>query len=492
MFNCLFKLFIFVQPIVSLAVASQSAVETSLRFPIKIVGQADEPMRLHDRLVHTNTPGISVAVVEDGELAWAKGYGLVNAQVRQAVDENTLFQAASISKMVTAVGVLLLVQEGKLDLDVDVNTYLKRWKVPKKHPFESEPLTLRHLLSHTGGVTVQGVAGYEKTKIMPTIFEFLDGFKPISKNDAVEVVSKPGDGFQYSGGGTAIVEILIEDVTGMSFKDYIQKTVFDALEMTRSTFVPPHVNGEKNYASGHFVDGAPLLEEYNDHPSLGAAGLWTTPTDLVKLGMNIQKSIIGDTRGLLNQKLAKEMIACTVEARGDFAGFGCFISKDGMIFKHSGGNPGMRCNALFTTDGKKGVVIMTNSDNGMQLENELRLSVLDIYKWPVPPSLEKNIVTVDPSLLQSYAGEFWMVVNKGTEREKIVKSKIISVTGNHLSLQSLGDDGEDYSACRPLPLISFYPESVQQFFSQTGLTLIFEGTNQFKIGDEVFFKESDY
>jgi hypothetical protein len=127
----------------------QDSVENSLRYPVKVIGQVDL-MKLLDRMRANNTPGVGIAVVENGKLAWAKGYGVTSAQTLLPVDENTLFQAASISKMVTALGVLLLVQEGKVDLDTDVNTYLKRWKVPKKHPFEAEPLTLRQLFTHWG------------------------------------------------------------------------------------------------------------------------------------------------------------------------------------------------------------------------------------------------------------------------------------------------------------------------------------------------------
>lgn len=125
----------------------------------------------------------SIVVIDQGKIVLAKGYGVKDANTKELVDTNTLFQACSISKMVTTVGLLLLVQEGKIDLDTDVNTYLKRWKVPKRPPFEKDPLTIRQLLSHTGGVTVSGVTGYPNEEKFSDIFEFLNGTKPISKNN---------------------------------------------------------------------------------------------------------------------------------------------------------------------------------------------------------------------------------------------------------------------------------------------------------------------
>lgn len=458
-----------------------AAVENGLRYPVRIKGQKEDLMTLQARMATYKVPGVSIAVVDQGKIIWTKGYGVTDVETHQPVDEHTLFQACSISKVTAALGLMLLVQKGKVDLETDVNTYLKRWKVPKKKPFENESLTLRQLLSHSGGVTVSGVEAYAEDEQLPTVFEFLNGDKPVSKNDAVEMVIKPGE-FHYSGGGTTIIELLIEDITGMSFKEYIQEFVFDPLEMTRSFFVRPLPKEETNFATSHTEDGKAIAGKYHTYPSFSAAGLWTTPTDLAKLGLNIQKSLQGDKTGLLTQSLAKEMITPQVDAEVSLIGLGFFIRNDQKTFGHSGSNPGTRCNAAFTTEGQKGVVIMTNSDNGCDLEAELRFSVYDAYNWPLPLWLEKTIVKVDPSVLKTYAGEYWTVINEGTSLEKEVKTCTVITEKDHLIFHWLQhkDTSSEWTLSQLLPEMAVYPESPTSFFNRDGMTITFENATKFK------------
>jgi len=461
-------------------------VENGLRYPVKIKNHEDKPFKLLERIDYYKVPGVSIAIIDEGRIAWAKGFGIADIKTHRLVDENTVFQAASLSKMITAVGAMLLVQQGKLNLDTDVNLYLKRWKVPKRKPYENEPLTLRQILSHTGGITVPSVLGYNKDENIPRLFEFLKGTKPISKNDAVEMASKPGE-FHYSGGGTTIIEILVKDITGMSFRDYIQKSVFDPLKMTRSYFVRPLPKEEMNFAACHDINGEPIPGKYYNYPSFSAAGLWTTPLDLAKVGLSIQKSFIG--KGLLNPELSKEMITPTINAFGEFAGLGCFIRKDKKIFGHAGSNIGMWCSADFTIHGQKGCVIMTNSDSGEELEAELRYSVYDAYNWPLLPNLEKTLSKIKSSILHSYAGEYWTIADKGTPQEKKIKSCIIKVEDDHLTLQWFRY--QDAVCTTYIPSLSYpaYPESARSFFTRHGVEMIFEGENQFKIGNVIHFKK---
>lgn len=483
------SLFIFIQNPATLNrrfYSSYNEVVNGLRYPVKIKNHEDNSFNISERIAHYKVPGVSIAIIDEGRIVWAKGFGVADITTHQLVDENTLFQAASISKMITAVGAMLLVQQGKLNLDTDVNLYLTRWKVPKRKLYENEPLTLRQILSHTGGITVPSVAGYAKDEKIPKLFEFLNGNKPISKNDAVEMALKPGE-FHYSGGGTSIIEALVKDVTGMSFRDYIQKSVFDPLKMMRSYFVRPLPKEETNFAACHSVDGKPISGKYHNYPSFSAAGLWTTPLDLAKLGLNIQKSLIGN--GLLNPELSKEMITSTINASGEFSGLGCFIRKDRKIFGHTGSNLGMLCSADFTIHDQKGYVIMTNSDNGEELEAELRCSVYDAYNWPLLPNIEKTLSKIDLSILHSYAGEYWMVVDKGTPQEKQIKSCIIKVENDHLALQWLMYQDAAETTYIPGLFHPVYPESTRSFFTRHGMELTFEEENQFKIGPVIHFKK---
>jgi CubicO group peptidase (beta-lactamase class C family) len=461
------------------------AVESSLRYPVKIKGVMEPPMNLRERMAYHKIHCVSIAVIDQGKIAWTKGYGTRTAEANEPVDENTLFQASSITKMVTAMGVLLLVQEGKLDLDTDVGIYLKRWKVPKRPPYENDPLTIRQLLSHTGGISISGLAGYVEGETLPNVLEFLNCTKPISKDCVVEVIAKPGDKFQYSGGGIAILEVLVEDVTGMPFKDYIQKVIFNPLGMKRSYLehqLPKHT---RNFIVGDDANGKPISGKYHSHPSLSASGLWTTPTDLAKLGLNIQQSSHG--KGLLSPKMASLM---TTRIPGNFeapVALGTFIQEDGKVFGHGGRNPGSRCNARFLVDGGKGVVIMTNSDNGSLLEDELRLSIYDVYHWP-GISVEKTLAKIDSKTLHSYAGMFWEVVDEGTAKERKIESSMISVEEDHLIIQWRDYRDYDFREWDLAPPIRIYPESKTEFFGRHGSSLTFDDNQSFKLFGKTQFK----
>lgn len=304
------------------------------------------------------------------------------------------------------------------------------------------------------------------------------------------MVIKPGE-FHYSGGGTTIIEILIEDITGLSFKGYIQKAVFDPLGMTRSFFVRPLPKEETNFATSHTADGKPIPGKYHCYPSFSAAGLWTTPSDLAKLGLNIQKSLQGDKVGLLNQRLAEEMITPQVDAEVSLIGLGFFIRNDQRTFGHNGSNPGMRCSANFTTVGEKGVVIMTNADKGSDLEIELRFSVYDTYDWPLPPWLEKTIVKVDPAVLTSYEGEYWTLINEDTSHEKEVKTCTVTAEKDHLIFEWFQhkDTESEWTLFQPFPEMTVYPESPTSFFTRDGMTIIFESMNKFKAFSASHFKK---
>jgi len=203
-----------------------------------IKGQPLRAMTLTDRMKYYNVPGVSIAFFDHGQVAWARGYGLADIVTRKPVTPDTLFQAASVSKSVTALAALRLVQEGKLQLDEDVNLKLKSWKVPDNEYTKNEKVTLRRLLSHTAGFNVPSVGGYVAGEALPTTVQILNGEKP-ANNEAVRVNSTPGKEFSYSGGGYVVVQLLLMDVTGKSFPELMHDLVFEPLAMTRSTFENP-------------------------------------------------------------------------------------------------------------------------------------------------------------------------------------------------------------------------------------------------------------
>ena len=178
-------------------------IENSLTRNIIIKGDDSQTFNILDRMAYYKVPGISIAIVENGKLKWAKGYGMANTNTGTKVDANTLFQAGSISKPVAALSVLKLYEMGKVDLDTDVSTYLTSWSLPESAFTDTEKVTLRRLLTHTAGTTVHGFPGYKQSDDFPAINMVLngEGNTPEIKLDTI-----PGSIWRYSGGGYTIME----------------------------------------------------------------------------------------------------------------------------------------------------------------------------------------------------------------------------------------------------------------------------------------------
>src|SRR5215813_2489454 len=176
-----------------------------------------------DRMTHYHVPGLSLAFVHDGTVAWTQAFGVARVG-GEPVTSETLFQASSISMPVTALAVLRLVEQGKLNLEVDVNQYLKSWKLPTNRFTEQKKVTLRGLLSHTAGATVHGFEGYASGKKLPTLVQVLNGESP-ANSAPVMIDFVPGTSFRYAGGGYAIIQQLLIDVTGEPFPELMQELV---------------------------------------------------------------------------------------------------------------------------------------------------------------------------------------------------------------------------------------------------------------------------
>jgi CubicO group peptidase (beta-lactamase class C family) len=294
------------------------------------------------------------------------------------VTKDTLFQAASVSKPVSAMGALRLVQEGKVGLDEDVNKYLRTWKVPPSPAANGKPVTLRELLSHSAGLNVHGFGGYEAGKPRPTLLQVLDGKSP-ADSAPIRVEAEPGVKMEYSGGGYCVIQQLIEDVTGQPFPAAMKKLVLDRAGMATSTFEQPIPAARADQtASGHGEDGAPIAGRWHVYPEMAAAGLWTTATDLVHFGTELAKSAHGRSNRVLNLKVAGAMLS---RQKGGY-GLGVALSKEGARgFMHGGSNAGFR-SLMLVLDTGHGFAILTNGDNGDKLNGEVLQRIAQVYAWP--------------------------------------------------------------------------------------------------------------
>lgn len=335
-------------------------------------------MKLDKLMELFNVTGVSIAVIDDCKIAWAKGYGVTDMVSNKAVTTKTLFQAGSISKPVAATGALYLVEQGKLSLNEDVNQKLKTWKVPENEFTKTDKVTLRRLMSHTAGLTVHGFPGYDVDAPLPSLVQILNGERP-ANTEPIRVESVPGTKENYSGGGITIEQQLMIDVTGKPFPEFMRESVLEKIGMKDSSYqqpLPP--NWASRTATGTFMDGKPVHGRWHVYPEMAAAGLWTTPTDLAMFAIEIALSKQGKANHVLSEKMTNEMLTPVL---GE-AGLGFFLEKKSPgQFDHNGADEGFQAILTMNAETGKGVVIMANSDFGIAIGDALVRSIANEYGW---------------------------------------------------------------------------------------------------------------
>lgn len=352
-------------------------VENGLRNPVSFEG---EPLwTIQERMNHYGVPGVSIAVIKDFKVHWSKTYGVVDRASQEPVTSRTLFQAGSISKPVAAMAMLRQVQEGKLSLDQDVNTYLKSWQVPDHEWQSEEQVTLGRIVSHTAGLTIHGFPGYARTEEVPSIVQVLDAAGP-TNTGAIRVDTKPGTIFRYSGGGYCVMQLLLEDVMGQSFPELTQQTVLAPLGMSHSSYAQPlPTSWQAHTATGYLPDGSKVEGQWHIYPEMAAAGLWTTATDLAQVFIELQKGVAGQATKVLEPAMAQQMLTPYFE---DFVGLGMFLdnASEEWYFSHGGWDEGFSSEAIAHKTRGYGVVVLTNSNHPAFI-NELTRSVAAAYQW---------------------------------------------------------------------------------------------------------------
>jgi CubicO group peptidase (beta-lactamase class C family) len=382
----------------------QRAVESGLLPAVDFPGRDAQDWSLEKRMARYKTPGVGVAVVRDGSIDWVAGYGTRGSESLEPVTASTVFQAASISKMVAAAGMLSLVGRGKLELDADVNARLSSWQVPQNEFTSDSPVTLRRLLSHSAGTTVHGFPGYADGQALPSLVQLLNGSAP-ANSPAITVDRAPGAGYRYSGGGYEIAELLVEDVTGIPFEKVMDETVLAPLGMVDSTFVQPLPAARtRDAARGHRIDGSPVLGGWHVYPEQAAAGLWSTPTDLAQFAIELIAAFHAESDDLLDQSMAREMLSSHAHNMG--LGAGVHGEGDDLHFDHAGWSQGFRTYMVAYPNSRDGVVIMTNSDGGHELIREILRSVAAVYDWPDFRPGNASIVSLATDRLDSLAGTY--------------------------------------------------------------------------------------
>ncbi|HEY4248911.1 MAG TPA: serine hydrolase [Lacunisphaera sp.] len=334
-------------------------------------------------LAKRHLPGLSLAIIQDGKIVKAQGYGVIETGQPAPVTADTLFQAGSVSKPVAALGALALVESGKLNLDADINTVLKSWQVPGNEYTKTEKVTLRRILSHSSGLTVHGFRGYSVDSPLPTLVQILNGEKP-ANSAPIRVDFVPGSKWRYAGGGYTVMQQAIIDVTGQPFAEFMHQTVLAPLGMTASSYdqpLPPAraaLTATGYYQANHAVPG-----RWHVYPEMAAAGLWTTPSDLARFAVAIQETLAGRAHPVISKTLIREMLTPQKEKDG----LGLFLAGEGKSqrFEHNGRDEGFDTLMTAYLETGQGVVVMINANDNSNTLQRVADVVADAYHWPEYP-----------------------------------------------------------------------------------------------------------
>ncbi len=334
---------------------------------------------LVERMKECHTSAVSIAILENFEICEAYACGVKRRATKERATADTLFQAASISKPVFAFAVMRLVERGMLDIDTDISEYLVGYDVPT-YDNQKHKITLRQILSHHAGLNLHGFAGYQQGQKIPTVEQILNGAFP-SNHVKLKLFKDPETGFQYSGGGYVLAQKIVTNVCKLNFCDLMDDLVLSPLSMVHSTFLQPLPKDKLNeIAFGYNPHNLQLPGGYNIMPELSAAGLWTTPSDLARFGIEIMKALKSESK-FLEKKTAELMTTKAYENSPYGVGFEVNECKKGLTFGHGGSNFGYQSYMVFCPSDGSGVAVMQNSDIGMRIPIEVTNSFKEIYEW---------------------------------------------------------------------------------------------------------------
>ena len=326
-----------------------------------------------------NVPTVGYAIINNYKIVSAK---TISIDKSTYVSLKSLFQAASISKSMTAYGALNLVDKKKLELDKPANNYLKTWKIPQNKYTKKHPVKLNNLMDMTAGLSVSGFAGYQRGKPLPSQLDILNGISP-ANNKPIRVFYTPGSKYFYSGGAFQVLQQVITDTTKKKFNTYMNKKILNKLGMQDSIYEYPLKTSEflAQAIPGYDWNNKKIKGGWHNYMCSGACGMWSTPTDLARFILNVTNSYLGNKDGLISKKLAKKLL--TRQKNTDF-GLGFVVSGkgNGLYFWKAGHNYGYHSLVLMFPNTGDGIAIMTNSESGSILINYIVAIIAKQNNWP--------------------------------------------------------------------------------------------------------------
>jgi len=376
-------------------------VETGLTTPVHIEG--DSTWSIEDRMEHYGIPGASIAVIHNGKIAWTKGYGVTDKESKTPVTTQTLFQAAATSMPVTAYGALRLVEQNKLDLDENINSYLKSWKVPENEFTKEKKVTIKNLLNHSAGIHPRGTGSYSINEKIPTFLEILNGTSP-ALNDPIVVNKEPGESVRFAYASYVPIQQMMLEVEGKTFPEIMDELVLQPLEMNNSTFNQSLTAEQLTKIATGYLQGGSMVEGKREiYPAMASYGLWTTAEDYAKFITNVQQTLKEKPTKGLSKNLTELMGIPYGVGNSEWSftlglGFQLINRNDEIYLRHHGWNRGFYAEIEAHRDKGYGVVVFTNS-TFPEFNFEVKRSVALAYGWdnyvPVHQKMEIEQSSVD-------------------------------------------------------------------------------------------------
>lgn len=336
-------------------------------------------INLQERMKFYHVPGLSITLLENSQIGRIENKGILETGDNRKVNEDSIFNACSISKFLTGILTMKLVGEGILYLDEDVNNSLVTWKVPGNNFTKNKAVTLRNLLSHQSGIIdSKGSFSELDTEIgLPTMVSLLEGKMSYCKSP-IRVTYEPESEFRYSDAGYCIIQQLVEDVTAKPFHQVMNDQVFEPLGMGNSYLETAEMELNRGiFSCGHHKNGELVAGKYPIYPYPAASGLWTTSSDLAKLVLELMNALKGKSKIGISENIAKEMI--TPQKGKGWAGLGLFLeeSEEELEISSLGWGIGFQCMVTAYPYLGKGAVIMTNAELGV---HQMEGIIGEIYK----------------------------------------------------------------------------------------------------------------
>lgn len=357
-FTVLKIIFLFITP--SLTLANIVNLSSGKPSP-ELISWVTNEMHLY------NIPGASIVVIKNYQISWAAGFGMRDKATKNLVNNNTLFQAASISKPFAAMAALETFHNKNISINANINTLLTSWKIPNNNYTQKQPVTLKLLLSHTAGITGFREKGYSTQDTIPDLLAILNG-QPPANTPPIIVVRQPNTRFEYSPASYTIVQATLVDIYKQPFDEIMQNIILTPLGMTHSTFSQPLPKSYyRNIAWPYLPNGKLVANGPYIFPTSAAGGLWSTPSDIAEFIIAIQKALRGKTVGNITPQLAQEMLTPGLNhnmglgVEVNVNRYGELSTKNADYFRHSGFQTGYL--AIFVASKKtgNGIVIMCNS-----------------------------------------------------------------------------------------------------------------------------------